>query len=156
MILELLAIYGSILLGCIISTTFLILIGKGWGPLPHYYLGVVRWIQRRYPKVYPKSPAPYPAIMKKKPENCLIRDKESSSSHFTYLTSPRDHLEMSLDCMQSGLEAIVQDSLSSAFDRAPSHSQSLLRWTPYPQWTKSQKALFYLTVAFRWLKFLYY
>ncbi|CAJ0607282.1 unnamed protein product [Cylicocyclus nassatus] len=150
MILELLAIYGSILLGCIISTTFLILIGKSWGPLPHYYLGIVRWIQRFYPKVYPKSHAPYPAIVKKDPYNSLMRDKETSSSHFPFLTDPRDSLKISLDALHSGIEAIVQDNVAPVFGRAPTHSQSLLRMTPYPQWTKFQKALFYLTVIFRW------
>ncbi|EYC23899.1 hypothetical protein Y032_0014g2205 [Ancylostoma ceylanicum] len=108
MILQLLAIYASILLGCIISTTCLILLGKSWGPLPHFYLRIVRWIQNQYPKVYPRSPAPWPAIIKKSSKNCLVRNKGSSSAQFSFLQNPRDHLEISLDAMHSGLEAIVQ------------------------------------------------
>lgn len=66
MILELLAIYASIILGCIISTTCLIFLGKGWGPLPHYYLRLIAWMQDFFEKVYPESDeAPWPAIIKK-------------------------------------------------------------------------------------------
>uniref|UniRef100_A0A158PC08 PlsC domain-containing protein n=1 Tax=Angiostrongylus cantonensis TaxID=6313 RepID=A0A158PC08_ANGCA len=65
MIFELLAIYGSILLGCVISTTCLIILGKNWGALPHYYLKSVAWIQTFYPDVYPESDVPWPAIIKR-------------------------------------------------------------------------------------------
>ncbi|KIH64476.1 Acyltransferase [Ancylostoma duodenale] len=84
------------------------------------------------------------------PKNSLVRNKGSSSAQFSFLLNPRDHLEISLDAMHSGLEAIVQDSLSHAFDQAPSNDQTLLRLTPHPDWTRSQKALFYLTLFFRY------
>ncbi|KAK6735206.1 hypothetical protein RB195_018407 [Necator americanus] len=149
MILELLAIYASILLGCIISTSCLIVLGKSWGKLPYYYLRIVRWIQDFYPKVYPRSAAPWPAIIKKSPKNCLLRNKGSSNVQFSFLLHSKDLLELSVDAMHSGLEAIVQDTLSHAFDRAPSYVETLLRFTPHPQWLGSQKALFYLTLLFR-------
>ncbi|EYC23892.1 hypothetical protein Y032_0014g2201 [Ancylostoma ceylanicum] len=51
---------------------------------------------------------------------------------------------------RKGYDRRQLDSLSHAFDQAPSHDQTLLRLTPHPDWTRSQKALFYLTLFFRY------
>nr|CDJ90753.1 Phospholipid glycerol acyltransferase domain containing protein [Haemonchus contortus] len=151
MIFELFAIYASIILGCIISTTSLILLDKNWGPLPHYYLQLIEWIQSFYGKIYPESEeAPWPAIIKKSVKNVLARTKASSSAEFTFLLSPRNHLEISVDAIQSGVEAIIQDDLSTAFYPSPTYSETLLRTSPLPHWTMAQKALFYFTMFFRY------
>ncbi|KAK5971018.1 PlsC domain-containing protein [Trichostrongylus colubriformis] len=151
MIFELFAIYASIILGCIISTTCLILLDKNWGPLPHYYLQVIEWVQNFYGNVYPESDddAPWPAIIQKGAKNSLIRTKASSSAEFSFLLSPRNHLEISVDAIHSGIEAIVQDNLSTAFYASPTYSETLLRSSPLPHWTKTQKAVFYFTLFFR-------
>ncbi|VDM61900.1 unnamed protein product [Angiostrongylus costaricensis] len=150
MIFELLAIYGSILLGCVISTTCLILSGKNWGALPHYYLKSVAWIQTFYPDVYPDSDVPWPAIIKRNTKNALKKSKSRSSVHFPFLISPRSHLEISVDAAQSGIEAIVQDSLSTSFEGAPCYVQTLLRSSALSCWSNSQASIFYSTFVFRW------
>ncbi|KAJ1360257.1 hypothetical protein KIN20_019184 [Parelaphostrongylus tenuis] len=150
MIFEILAMYASILLGSILSTTCLILLGRSWGALPQYYLRTVAWIQEFYPDVYPKSDEPWPAIIKRNTKNALTRTKSRSSAYFSFLTTPRNHLDIAIDAAQSGIEAIVQDSLSTSFEAAPCYGQTLLRSSALPCWSNSQKLIFYVTLAFRW------
>ncbi|VDO40568.1 unnamed protein product [Haemonchus placei] len=119
MIFELFAIYASIILGCIISTTSLILLDKNWGPLPHYYLQFIEWIQSFYGKIYPETDeAPWPAIIKKV-------------------------LVYVLDRSAIELIGMFRDDLSTTY------SETLLRTSPLPHWTMAQKALFYFTMFFR-------
>ncbi|VDO18508.1 unnamed protein product [Heligmosomoides polygyrus] len=142
MILELLAIYASIILGCIISTTCLIFLGKGWGPLPHYYLRLIAWMQDFFEKVYPESDeAPWPAIIKK------VR-------HAIFLQEAGVSLYFASDTKQLPVESLVelfgsvQDNVSSIFHPTPSYSETLLRTSPLPHWSTAQKAVFYVSLFF--------
>ncbi|VDL74816.1 unnamed protein product [Nippostrongylus brasiliensis] len=150
MIWELIAIYGSILLGCIISTTILVVLGRGWGPLPHYYLELIRWIQNHYRSPYLELDEIASSTIIQKSATCrLTKTTANSTAQFPFLDSPRDHFEIALDAAQSGIEAIIQDDLSSAFDPAPSYTETLLRFSPLPHWSATQKAVFYATFLFR-------
>ncbi|CAJ0570234.1 unnamed protein product, partial [Mesorhabditis spiculigera] len=149
MILWLLSIYFGTIIGAVSATVFLIVFGQGWGRLPKMYLKIVAKIQSCFPDIYPENTAPWPSIIEKNPAYKLERLKGTSTACFRHLKTSDEPFELANDSMMAGLEAIIQDEVSGAYERAPSQKDTLLRFTPVNIWSPAQRALFYATLMFR-------
>ncbi|VBB30457.1 unnamed protein product [Acanthocheilonema viteae] len=122
-----LSIYIGWLLGLVLTTVFLIVCGYGWGPLPHLYIRLIKFVQSFYPYSYPQADALWPAIIKRCDMSLLRKHPNDSLSSFHFSEIPMiNAFYVCSDAFKAGFEAIVQDQLSVAFDPAPSFCITLL------------------------------
>ncbi|VDK80626.1 unnamed protein product [Litomosoides sigmodontis] len=125
-----LSVYVGWLLGIILTTVLLIVGGYGWGPLPHLYIRLVKFLQSFYPDNYPRANdnALWPAIIKRCDMSMLRRHPDGSLLSFHFSEIPMLNVfDVCSDAFKAGFEAIVQDQLSIAFDPAPSFHSTLLK-----------------------------
>lgn len=82
---ALLSIYIGWLLGLVLTTVFLIVCGYGWGPLPHLYVRLVKFVQSFYPHSYPRADDTlWPAIIKRCDMSLLRKHHDDSLSSFHF------------------------------------------------------------------------
>lgn len=84
MLFALLSIYIGWLLGLVVTTVCLIVCGYGWGPLPHIYLRLVKFLQSFYPQSYPQAETMWPAIIKRCDMSSLKNHHNDSLSSFKF------------------------------------------------------------------------
>ncbi|CAI4229286.1 unnamed protein product [Auanema sp. JU1783] len=151
MLLDLILIYFTVVLGCFLSTVALILTGKSWNKLPFIYLQLIRKLQNLFPPNYPKDVAgeAWPSIIHRDEKDRLVKPTTSLPPRFEFTSDTAGPWAMAGDAIRSGVESIIQDDFSSAFDHAPSYAESLLRFRALDSWNIPQKVLFYVTLSFR-------
>uniref|UniRef100_A0A0R3S6R8 PlsC domain-containing protein n=1 Tax=Elaeophora elaphi TaxID=1147741 RepID=A0A0R3S6R8_9BILA len=121
------SVYIGWLLGLVLTTVLLILCGYGWGPLPHLYIRLVKFVQSFYPHCYPRADAFWPAIIERCDMSLLRKHRDDSLSSFHFSeTQTVNAFDVFSDAFKAGFEAIVQDQLSVAFDSAPPFHITLL------------------------------
>ncbi|VDM11108.1 unnamed protein product [Wuchereria bancrofti] len=124
---ALLSIYIGWLLGLVLTTVLLIICGYGWGPLPHLYVKLVKFVQNFYPHNYPQTDTSWPAIIKQCDTSLLRKHRDDSLSSFYFSETPMLNVfDVCSDAFKAGFEAIIQDQLSVAFDSAPPFYSTLL------------------------------
>ncbi|EFO25474.1 acyltransferase [Loa loa] len=125
---ALLSIYIGWLLGLVLTTVLLIICGYGWGPLPHLYVKLVKFVQNFYPHNYPQTTVTlWPAIIKRCDTSLLRKHRDDSLSSFHFSEIPMvNAFDVCSDAFKAGFEAIIQDQLSVAFDSAPPFYSTLL------------------------------
>lgn len=81
-----LSVYIGWLLGIILATVLLIACGYGWGPLPHLYIRLVKFLQSFYPDNYPPANdnALWPAIIKRCDTSVLQKHSNDSLLSFRF------------------------------------------------------------------------
>ncbi|VDK53469.1 unnamed protein product [Gongylonema pulchrum] len=84
MLIALLSIYVGWLLGLVLATVCLIFCGHGWGPLPHIYLRLVKFLQSFYPNSYPQAESLWPAIIRRCEMSSLEQHRNDSLSSFKF------------------------------------------------------------------------
>ncbi|MCP9256962.1 Glycerol-3-phosphate acyltransferase 3 [Dirofilaria immitis] len=126
MLILFLSVYIGWLLGLVLTTAFLIICGYGWGPLPHFYIRLVKFMQSFYPHNYPSTET-WPAIIKRCHVSSLRKHHNDSLSSFLFSEVPMlSTFDICSDAFKAGFEAIIQDQMSVAFEAAPSYYSTLL------------------------------
>uniref|UniRef100_A0A8R1XTG6 PlsC domain-containing protein n=1 Tax=Onchocerca volvulus TaxID=6282 RepID=A0A8R1XTG6_ONCVO len=127
MLIIFLSVYIGWLLGLVLTTVFLIIFGYGWGPLPHLYIRLVKFVQNFYPHKYPRADTFWPAIIKRCNVSSLRKHHDNSPSSFLFSEIPMlSAFDICSDAFKAGFEAILQDQISVAFEPAPSFYNTLL------------------------------
>ena len=110
-------LYYFCLLGfAFLTTVSLILLGSGWGSLPHKYLKVVLYIQQLFAKVYDSETDDVPWIPDSKDKSrCVLSRSQSTITaadmQFQFDIDKENLLsvfDVGIDLAASGLQAVVQ------------------------------------------------
>ncbi|VDK51861.1 unnamed protein product [Anisakis simplex] len=159
LIVSLFGVYIGLLLGIFTPTLLLILFGLSWGALPHIYLKFIKFLQNLYPQQYASTDhESWPATIERSQISSLEKNRNDSLSSFKFSAVPaKDVFNVCSDALKAGLEAIAQDDISVAFDRAPSlHTTLLIRpdILPFPDEqvtiSRAHLLLYYALVLFRY------
>ncbi|VDM95557.1 unnamed protein product [Thelazia callipaeda] len=158
MFVILLSVYIGWLIGLVMATVILIISGHGWGPLPHLYVKLVKFLQSFYPNSYPLTDALWPAIIKRCDTSYLMKHRTDSLSSFKFSKIPMiSAFDLCADAFKAGFEAIVQDQMSIAFDSAPPFYSTLLERPgrlPFPDASRriSRRHIigYFIATAFRY------
>lgn len=135
-ILSILSIYIGFIFGIVCATILLILFGYSWGPLPNFYIEIIKFLQSFYPHAYPPAEDNWPGIIRRTGISSLEKHRNDSLSSFKFSRLPiRNVLDVCSDALKAGFESIIQDELSVAFNNAPPYYTTLLEWPfglPFP------------------------
>ncbi|KAI6191813.1 PlsC domain-containing protein [Aphelenchoides bicaudatus] len=132
------------------TTVLLIAFDLSWGRIPHYYVEILHKIQLMFQKAYPED------YFEKLPWKNIITDKKSilecNDHHDDYEIIDKQigfPYNTKLNLIRSGVEAIVQDEFSQAFELSPDHKKYRLSLELWNYSDLKLKILFVLMILIR-------
>ncbi|KAI6244140.1 PlsC domain-containing protein [Aphelenchoides fujianensis] len=139
------------------STVFLILCRLSWGRLPHLYLQCIERLQKELETMYPLGyfdRMPWSNLIDASDRHSLLHRTEHRDFEIVKEDLSPDLMDVQLQLARAGVEAIVQDQLTSVFTLAPAYQRNRLNWNLWRR-LRPRPGLRVLWIASTFVRFLF-